>query len=229
MKKAIVIALTAALVGSAFAAAPAVAKKKKKKPKKPAVVQVDQKFFLRRDGCGTDADNTRLSLEDGADTGCWYVDAGILYELIAQAAANGAPFNPDVLWEPYPADSGVPLTLDASKPIGGEITFYGGQCVVDPVCSPVGISAGQATVRIRAIATIAGEDVELGTFEDSFTAVPGSTHTSKVEIAIDPALNGVSIEALRIEIFKGGAAYGPGGVEYDEPASFITVPAFVQG
>ena len=228
MKKTIVIALIAALIGSAFAMAPAAAKKKKKKKKKVAIVQVDQKFFLRRDACGTDADNTRLSLQDGADAGCWFVDSGIAYEAIYQAAANGAPLTSDPLWEPYPAADGVPLVLDAAKPLTGEVTFYGGSCVVDPACSPAGLAAGQATVRIRAIATIAGEDKELGTFEESFAITPGSTHTSEIEMEMDPSLQGVTLEGVRIEIFKGGAAYGPGGVEYDDPASFVTIPALVK-
>lgn len=222
MKRVVIAGLILSLVAGAFAA-PAVAGKKKKK--KPAVVQVDQKYYMRRDACGSDAgDNTRLSVTDGTDTACWFTDAGLIYELLEQAAQNGAPYDSSILWEQYPAEDGVPLVLDAAKPISGEIHLYGGDCVVDPACSPVGLSAGEATFRIRAVATIAGEDKELGMYEETFTATPGSTYTIKPEIKIDPALQGALVEGFRIDVFRGGAAYGPGGIEYDDPASFITVP-----
>src|SRR5687768_3422519 len=164
---------------------------------------------MRRDSCGADGgDNTRLSLMDGTDGACWAVDAGILYELIEQAAQNGAPFDSSILWEQYPAEDGVPLTLDAAKPITGEIHLYGGDCVVDPACSPVGLSAGEATFRIRVIATIAGEEKEIGTYEETFTATPGETYTIKPEVKIDPALQGALVEAFRVDVFRGGTAYG---------------------
>src|SRR5688572_17439629 len=100
----VIAGLILSLVAGAFAA-PAVAAKKKKK--KPAVVQVDQKYYMRRDACGSDTgDNTRLSILDGADTACWFTDAGLLYELIDQAAQNGAPFDSSILWEAYPAEDG---------------------------------------------------------------------------------------------------------------------------
>lgn len=222
VKRVVIAGLILSLVAGAFAA-PAVAAKKKKK-KKPAVVQVDQKYYMRRDACGTDADNPRLSLLDGPDGACWFSDAGILYELIATAAENGAPLDASILWEPYPAEDGVPFVLDAAKPITGEITLYGGDCVIDPACSPVGLSAGEATFRIRVVATIAGEDKELGTHEETFTTTPGSTHTVKMEVKVDPELQGALVEDFRVEVFRGGTAYGPGGIEYDEPASFVTVP-----
>ncbi|HET7482507.1 MAG TPA: hypothetical protein VFK89_06550 [Actinomycetota bacterium] len=226
MKKILVVALAATLVLGALAPAQA---KKKKKHRKPTVTSVDQKFFMRRDDCGGDADNTRLSLLDGPDTACWFVDAGIAYEAIDQAAGAGAPFDSSVLWEQYPAADGVPLTLDTSRPITGEITLYGGDCVQDPACSPAGLTAGQATFRVRVIGTVAGEDKELGTFEDTFTSTPGSTHTSKVSIQVDPSFDKVTFEALRLEVFKGGEAYGPGGIEYDSPASFLAIPSWIAG
>lgn len=225
MKRVVIAGLVLSLIAGAFAM-PATAAKKKKK-KKPTVTQVDQTYYMRRATCGADDDMTRLSTLDDADASCWYFDAGILYELIERAAQNGAPFNSSVLWEPYPAEDGVPFVLDTAKPITGEITLYGGDCVQEPACSPAGIAAGQATFRVRFVATIAGEDKELGVYEDTFMATPGSTHTSQVELAVDPEFQGALLEGLRIEVFRGGIAYGPGGIEYEDPASFITVPTLV--
>lgn len=229
MKKILIVGLSLALVAGALIA-PADAKKKKKKKKPPvatAPVQVDQKFYLRRDACNTENDNTHLSLTDSTDQACWASDAGVLYSVIKQVDEAGGPFNSGVLWEPYPAADGVPLTLDATKPITGEITLYGGQCLTTAACAPASVTAGEATVSYRLFGEINGEEVELGTYDDTFQTTPGENHTSNLEITVDPALDKAVVTALRFEVFKGGTAYGPGGIEYDDPASFLTIPALV--
>lgn len=220
MKRLFVLVLSASLVVGLLG----VAEAKKKKPRKPVPVSVDQKYHLRRDACGTAADNTRLSLEDGPDSGCWASDAGIAYEVIQQAADAGVPFNPDVLWEPYPTTDGVPATLDMAKNITGELYLYGGSCITGPACSPAGISAGEATYRVRFIGLIGEERTVIGTYEETFTATPGSDYTIKVDIKPDAAAAGIVYDAFSLEVFKGGNAYGPGGISYDEPASFLTIP-----
>jgi hypothetical protein len=223
MKKALVLALVATLVAGALVA-PATAKKKK--GKKPVVSQLDQRYYLRRDGCGSDNDNTRLSTTDGPDVGCWYSDSGILYDVVTELfAAAGEDID---LSEAYPAADGLPLKLDATKPITGELVLYGGDCIDDPLpCSPIGITAGQARFEVKVYATIGGEEKEIGTFTDEFTATPGSTHTTKLSVPIDGALNGATVEAFRITVYRGGTAYGPGGISYDDPASFVSVPTLV--
>jgi hypothetical protein len=223
MKRIVGFMLILGLIAGSLAA-PAMAKKKKK-PRKPAITQVDQKFFLRRDDCAADDDNTHLSIVDGPDAGCWLSDAGVLYDVIGQvftAAGEDADLS-----EPYPATDGVPFVLDASKPITGEIYLYGGDCLQDPACSPVGISAGNAVFEVRVFATIDGEEKELGKFTDTFTTTPGSDHTSTINIPVDSALNGKQVTDFRITAYHGGQAYGPGGISYDDPASFITVPTLV--
>lgn len=203
---------------------PATAKKKPKKPKAPkapVVVPVDQKFFMRRDACATDADNPRLSLEDGPDGACSWDDAGVLYEVLRESGLLDTT-------TVFPAENGMPLTLDASKHITGEITLYHAPtCVVAGACSPTGTNVGQAHFTARVIATIAGEDVELGLVDEEFTTTPGEPHLVKVDLAIDPALNGAILEGFRLETFHGGQALGPGGISYDDPASFVTVPSLV--
>lgn len=227
MKKLIVLSLVAILAVSLIGTADAKKKKKKKKP--PAPVSVDQTYYMRRDGCGSDDDNTRLSVEDAADVGCWAADAGLLYEAVDQLAGAGAPFNPEVLWEPYPTADGVlPVTLDTTKPITGEITFYGGSCVVDPACSPAGVSVGQATVRIRVNGLVGEEVTEIGMYEETFTATPGATHTVVLEVQPDSELAGKAFDSIEVAVFKGGIAYGPGGIEYEDPASFVVIPQIVQ-
>lgn len=220
MRKLITLALVGLLAFCLIG--PATAKKKKpRKPTTPVVVQVDQKFYLRRDACATDADNPRLSLEDGEDGACSWDDAGALHEVYRESGLID-PTNV------FPAENGMPLTLDASKHITGELTLYHAPtCIVAGACAPTGMNAGQAHFTARVVATIAGEDKELGVVDEQFTTTPGEPHLVKVDLAIDPSLNGVAIEGLRLEAFHGGEATGPGGISYDDPASFLTVPALV--
>ena len=217
MKKTLIAVLVLALVGGSLAA-PAVAKKKKKKP---APVAVDQQFFLRdADGCETS--ENQLSLTDGVDAGCWYADSGVLYDVVVGAGL----LTPADLGQSWTAVDGTPLTLDASKPIVGEISTASGACLVDGGCAPVGIGAGQATLDVTVFATIAGEEKELGTFSESYVVVPGAPHTSKVEIPVDAALTGQEVESLRVLTYLHGAAMGHGIIVLDDPTSFITVPSF---
>lgn len=227
MRKLLIATVVAALVGTCLVA-PASSAKKKKKKKKFKIVSVDQQLFLRRDACGSDNDNTRLSLEDGEDAACWFSDAGLLYDAIVAAAEAGAPFDSEVVWSQYPAENGLPLKLDATKPVTGEITLYGGSCLAEVqgtgVCSPTGLSVGQAVFRMRLVGTIDGEEQVLGTAEDSFDTAPGETHTTEVSIEIDSQFDRAKVTELRLDTTHGGNAYGPGGIEYDDPASYINVP-----
>ena len=218
MKKTLIAALVACLVASAFAA-PAIAKRKK--PKKPVPVQLDQKFFLRdTDGC--DTSENQLSVTDGPDSGCWYVDSGPLYTLIVEAGL----LTPADLGQTWAAMDGVPVTLDATKPITGEISTSSGACVVDGGCSPAQVGAGQATLDVVVYADIDGEEKEIGTFSASFVVVPGSTVTTPIEITLDPSLDKVKATGLKVLTFLHGAAAGHGIIELEAPASFITVPTW---
>src|SRR3712207_2750966 len=116
MKKLLVVGLAAGLVAGSMLPSQA-AKKKKPKPV-PAPVAVDMKYFLRDENC--DAENY-LSLVDGPDGGCWYYDTA-LYDAIAQAGL----LTTDEMSQIWTTSSeGIPLTLDASKAITGEITTRG--------------------------------------------------------------------------------------------------------
>lgn len=221
MRKLITLALVGLLAFCLVGPATAKKKKKPKKPPVPVVVPVDQKFYLRRDACATDADNTRLSLEDGEDGACSWDDAGAPNEVYRE---SGLVDTTTV----FAAENGVPLTLDASKHVTGEITLYhAATCVVAGACTPTPINVGQAHFTVRVIATVGGEDKEIGVVEEEFTTTPGEPHVVKIDLAIDPALNGATVEGFRLEAFHGGQAIGPGGISYDDPASFVVVPALV--
>ena len=221
MKKTLIAALSACLVASAFAAPALAARKKPKKPKKPIPVQLDQKFFLR-DSDGCDSGENLLSLKDGEDSGCWYVDSGPLYDVVVEAGL----LTPADLGQTWAAVDGVPVTLDATKPITGEISTSSGTCVVDGGCSPAQLGAGQATLDVVVFADIAGEEKEIGAFTESFVVTPAGPHTSKIEIPIDPTLDKVQATGIKVLTYLHGAAMGHGIIELEAPASFITVPTW---
>lgn len=221
MKKTLIAGLVACLVGSTFVAPALAARKKPKKPKKPVPVQLDQKFFLRdSDGCETS--ENLLSVTDGPDTGCWYADTGIAYDIVVGAGLLTAAD----LSQTWSAMDGVPLTLDASKPITGEVSTSSGTCLVDGGCSPAQLGFGQATLDVTVVADVDGEEKVLGTFSESFVVTPGASHTSAVEIPIDPSLDKAKATGLKVLTFLHGAALGHGIIELETPASFITVPTW---
>lgn len=217
MKRFVVLGLTAALVVGLMG--PADAKKKKPKPPKTTVpVSVDQKYFLRSDN---DCDGPRaLSITDGVDGECHFFDSGVIYEALTEA---GLLTVEDLAHEWVAAD-GLPLALDATRPITGEISTSSLACATADVCSPAGVGAGSAKLVVVVLAEIAGEEKELGRFEESFQVVPGGAHTSKVSVQPDAALNLSQVTAFRILTWLHGAAVGHGQIELDDPASFVTVP-----
>ncbi|MDQ3953495.1 MAG: hypothetical protein M3279_11120 [Actinomycetota bacterium] len=219
MKKLIVVGLVAGLMVGALA--PAQAGKKKKKPKTPpAPVAVDLKFFLTdADGCTTS--ENLLSLTHVPSDGCWYVDSGAPYEAIVQAGLL-TPADLAVTWT---ATDGVPFTLDATKHVTGEITTEGGACVVSGVCAPVTLSAGNATLDVVVQGEIDGEMTDLGTFSESFQTIPGTKHTTKVDITLDAALDKKQVTNLTVATYIHGPAVLHGTVVLDDPASFVTLPA----
>lgn len=216
MKRAIVLALVVGLVAGSLAA-PAVAKKKKK-GKKPALVQVDRKFFVRRDDCAGDADNPHLSIVDEADggNGCGNLAYGAPNEVIGNL---DAPFA-----EAYPATDGVPFVLDASKDISGSLTYDGFHGTSD---NPVALGAGIHQIDVVLSGTTGGAPTELGTASETFTATPGTDqYTVDFSFKPDAALDKASFEGLELSIVVRGPGAMASFLEMDDPASFITVPVW---
>lgn len=222
MKKLLVAGVVAGLfVGSMLPAQ--AAKKKKPKAKPPVPVAVDLQYFLR-DADACDTSENLLSLTDAPDPSCWYVDSGAFYEVLDTAGLL-APEDLAVSWT---ASDGLPFTLDASKRISGEITTRGGTCVLsDPApCSPATLSAGSATLDVIVRGTVGDEDIDLGTFTETFTTVPGTAHTSVVDIELDPALDKKQVTNLTVLTYIHGASVFHGTVALDDPSSFVKVPAW---
>lgn len=200
MRKVIVMLLVVALGLSI--AAPATAKKKKKKVKP---VPVELEFFLRMDA---DCEAPFLSLTDGEDGDCIYGD-GSLNDFYQESGLLDTVAH-------YVAADGLPLKLDPSRPLGGSIAIRGWN----------GAGVGAAEIDITLFGTIAGEDVELATYSESYTAGPQEIKVIELDLELNPEFAGAVVEGLTLDVFAHGMTLGGRGVEHDEPISLIKVPAF---
>ena len=221
MKRLLALVLVLGLVGGYMGTTGAMAKKKKKK-----LVPVEAKFFLRDDnGCD---DPNYLSKEDGEDLGCWQSDSALNEALINQAAL----FEKSLVAQVFQTRDGVPLVLDATKPLSGEIYTYSGSCF-DPgtgvvPCAPTGVGAGQASIDITVTGTSGGNEVVLGEHTETFAVTPGDPHKTSVSFELDDALNKKKFDSLTLTFYPHGAALFHSGVEMDNPASFISVPSLAK-
>ena len=205
------------LVGGALAVPAQGAKKKK--PKAPALVQVDQQMFVRGDACTVEARS--LSLVDNADAECIFTRAGVAYEVIPETAPAPVGANP---WQEWPAVDGVPLKLDTSKHITGEIYTQG---LFPLVGDYPGISAGQMKLTIQFVGETGGEEKLLGEFVDQFTVVPGADpHLTAVDITLPAELEGAEFSSIKMRTRFGGHAVGHGVLKLDNPSSFVKIPVW---
>lgn len=223
-RKLLATALALGVVVGSFGVAEAAKKKKKPKPV-PAPVQLDQKFFMRRDACegaGADStDNARLSLADGPDEGgnlCGWLESGVFNEILV--AAGEAP-TADV----WPVADGLPLTLDATKAITGSITLVSSRLNAAP---DQGVAAGQSTLVVDLVGTSGGEDVSIGTASVDYAVTPAtSTYTVDFEIKVEGALDKKVLDSITMTTTIRGPMAGHGLYELDNPPSTVTIPAWV--
>ncbi|MDQ3956943.1 MAG: hypothetical protein M3273_01340 [Actinomycetota bacterium] len=219
-----VAALALALVAG-LVIAPAAAKPKKKKPVAPA--SVDQKFFLASMGCpppGTTARDAEefLTLTDTEDeVECNHTAAGIRNDI--QTATPAYTREGQSRW--WDTVDGVPLVLDTSKRITGEIFTAAGQCVVSGACAPMGISAGEMVFDITVIGETGGEEVEIGTYTEEFSVSPGQIHAVKVDVAIDAAVAGKVFDSITMITYQHGNSVGHGIIKSQSPtSSYVVIP-----
>jgi hypothetical protein len=163
-------------------------------------------LFLR-DADGCDSNKNSLSVKNGPDKGCRKINQ-----------------NPTQVWS---AVGGTRFKLDASRPITGDVTTAGGECVSEAGCLLAGLWLGEAQVDIIVLGTIGGKERRLGAHTETFFVAPGDTHTSQVKIKLDSAPAKARVASLKILTRLHGAAIGHDVVVLEDPASFIQVPTFV--
>jgi hypothetical protein len=206
MKKTFAVMMALGLLaGALIAPADAARKKKKKVPS----VAAEAKFFMHwdDDGAGGCAGMVHMDLEDKPDpgSGC---------EFVAQPANEVLIATGQGLSRDWPASAGLPLVLDASRKIVGEISIRG--------------AAGRGTVDVVLSGTVGDESVELGTASAPFQVVASGQTGAAIasfEIQPDAALNMKSLTSLNLNTMVRGvtaATY----IDLDNPPSFVTIPSF---
>ena len=222
MKRMIAVIVLGGLLGG-IGFAPATAKKKPKKKPKPKIVAKDVNYYLRRADCGGDDDAISLSIVDGPDggSGCGSAFAGAPNEVFVQTGDPPSSY----LW---PAIDGVPFTMNAAKPITGEITvqsFSGSPTLPAPPYT----SAGQATLVVNLSGTTGGESKVIGTASNTYVVTPDTgSYTTEFTMTPDKALEKAVFTELQLETYVRGTTVLHGFFELDDPASFITVPTWAK-
>lgn len=226
-RKPFVIAVSLGLVAG-LVIAPATAKPKKKKPTPPAApVAVDLKYFLSSNGCPPQGQTAKdaedfLTLTDTEDAvECNYTASGIRNDVQTMTPA----YTRDGQSRWWDTIDGTPVVLDTSKRITGEIFTSGTECAVSGACSPTPISAGQMTFDIRVIGETGGEEVEIGTYTETYSVGPGTVHAVKVDVPIDAAHAGKVFDSITMITFQHGNSAGHGVIKSNAPSSsYIVVP-----
>jgi hypothetical protein len=81
------------------------------------------------------------------------------------------------------------------------------------------------TFDIRVIGETGGEEVEIGTYTETFSVAPGTVHTVKVDVPIDAAHAGKVFDSVTMITFQHGDSVGHGVIKSNAPSSsYIVVP-----
>ncbi len=199
-----VVSLVIGLLGSTADA------KKKKKPKKP--VPIDQIFHIvwGGEGCVLSTTTDMASEEDG----CNDPFAGMFGEQLGSGP-----------WA-MPTVDGIPVTLDASKPIKGKISAQSYYLYGPPAQGDV-MGIGQAQLSVKLVGMSGGEEIVIGELvTDPYLVTPASADYV-VEFEIDPAdeLQNKGFESLTLNLELTGDQMFHGVLPADG-TSTLTVGAY---
>ncbi|HEY2072699.1 MAG TPA: hypothetical protein VGG88_03910 [Gaiellaceae bacterium] len=164
------------------------------------------RFFLRRDGCGTSNDNPHLSVTSGTD-------AGDGCGLIVNGAAGAGGDADQAAFVDFPASDGMPLALDGTKAIDGQIALTGAQ-------------VGVAYVDVTLSALVGGKPVTIGSTTASAVLDPTGNDTP-VPFTIQPSvsLDGSDVQALDLRVHIHGPNIYSGFMSLNG-ASYVNVPSY---
>lgn len=205
MKKKISVLLALGLVVGSLAGT-AEAAKKKPKPKTPVPVEV--KFLLGHDGESCIFSTTAMAGDGDCGSPFW----GLLGEELEPEALGAS------------AVDGLPLTLDATKPIKGTLVMESYAAVLGP--DVVGV--GRPSVTITATGTSGGAEVALGEFtSDPYLVTPNQVpYPVDFEIQIPAEHDKKVLEGLTLTWKVTGQSMFHGAVQPDAASNFFTIGAW---
>lgn len=208
MKRHVALLLALALVASIFAVTGGSASAAKKKKKKPVPVAVDVAYFINWDGEGCALQLKAVPSEEACA------------DPFAGALGSELGTGPWVM----PFLEGLPLTLDAAKPIKGSISaesFY----LVDVGPDVMGI--GQAELYVKLVGTSGGEELVLGELTtDPYLVTPAqANYTVPFEITPPADMAGKVFDSLTLTLELQGDQMFHGVLNADG-TSTVTMGAF---
>ena len=215
------LALSMALIAGVFSIVPA----------KAAGGEI--KFFLASTGCSAaDVNFDFLTVTDAdSEIECNYTGAGIRNEIgsnTGTVGANGsnAVADRETATRYWDSTDGGKVTLDASRPITGDIYTMGAHCVVTgQPCSPAGASLGQVVLDIEVVGYVGDAETSFGTQTDTFQVAPGAAHKTAVSIQPEAALTGKTFDRVELRTWVHGPSAGHGVIKTNgDVSSFISVP-----
>ncbi len=164
------------------------------------------RLFLRRDGCGTSNDNPHLSVTGGTDGGD---GCGLIVNSVAGPGGDADQAS----FIDFPATDGMPLALDAHRPITGQVSL-------------TGLQLGIAYVDVSLEALVGGQAVTLGSASGSALLDPTADHTP-VPFTVQPnvALDGSDLQALDLRVHVHGP-YVYSGFMSLNGNSYADVPSY---
>lgn len=174
----------------------------------PAPEQDERTFFLRRSTCMSGNDDARLALEPGGATevnGCSFLAQPANEVLIATDAG---------LSTQYAAAEGLPLTLDASRPLGGSIQVTNG----------VGVVTVETTLR-GVVAGVPGEQVLLSS-SATYTGTVLGSRALPVTGTLPAALDKKDLTSLTLDIRVRGVNAQGGAVDNRNGVSRLVLPVW---
>jgi hypothetical protein len=125
----------------------------------------------------------------------------------------------------WPVADGLPLVIDASKPITGKINMVSSFLGAAP---DNGVAVGNVDLVIDFTGVSGGEDVAIGSVTASYQVTPAaSRYEVPFELKLDGAMDKKSFESIVMTTTVRGSNVGHGLYELDQPASTVTVPAWV--
>jgi hypothetical protein len=166
----------------------------------------DTTFYLRRDGCGTANDNPHLSVTSGTDAGD---GCGLILNAVV---GTGGDLDQGAFID-FPASDGMPLALDGTRAITGQISLTGAQ-------------VGIAYVDVTLEALAGGQPVELGSATGTATLDPtGDSTPVPFTIPANAALDGSDLQALDLRVHVHGPNVYSGYISLSGK-SFVDLPSY---
>lgn len=179
-----------------------------------------ERYFLRRDDCGSGADNLHMSFTagdpDGGD-GCGYIPPG-WNALNEGFAALG---DEEGLVHDYPAAEGLPFTLDGFTGITGRVVIQSYRGSAD---NPGGLGAGISQAHFTLTGRTKDGTRTLGQTIEEYVVTPDQQrYEVEFEMPAPTELDGIELGSVNFRIRLDGPAANHGYIALSG-SSFVDVP-----